>query len=186
MVIGPQGSCDLWSQGDAIESPVVAGQDDLAPVLRDVQLAGCSLPGARKLDLSDTIRAVATRLAWAANHTALSYAIDRPAGRVFVLSGDLEAAEFAKQGVWPILLANALDWVAADRSKTGLNANEGVAHLPDWQESDLSTPGGAATDDTSSSGAIVPAGVPLWTCLVAAALVLLAAEWCWFQRRWTC
>jgi hypothetical protein len=58
------------------------------------------------------------------------------------------------------------------------------ARRPAPGESDLRRPAGLAAQ--TAPAVVKPAGPPLWPVPAALALLLLVAEWCLFQRRWTC
>ena len=78
----------------------------------------------------------------------------------------------------PVLLANALDWVAVVH-----DAPAAATANPDRPaEFDLRVPlnVGTAVDEFSFPSP----GVPPWLVLVLAAIVFLAVEWCLYQRRW--
>lgn len=182
LVIQPQDPCDLWELGPSIEEPVVASQAAELSLLQDVRLEGSRLAEAKQLVLAGEAKSAATPIVWTSDRTALAYAINRPGGRVVVLAGKLETSGLVDPAALPILLANALDWVAAiDQAPSeSLSGIQDSTPRLDRRESDL-----GQTQDLPTVWP-VPAGPPLWAYLAGAALVLLVVEWGLFQRRWTC
>jgi hypothetical protein len=109
MVLHPLSGCDLWERGEPLTEPVVAEQDRESPLLTHVNLKGLTLPRARRLKpLHDRTQVLATAL----TGEPLCFTVERPEGRVFVLSGDLEAGELPLRTAFPILMSNALVWLA--------------------------------------------------------------------------
>lgn len=114
-----------------------------------------------------------------ADGAAVVGAIDRPDGRVLVLLGVLEGSDLALGPSLPILIGNALEWLVA-----GDDAS--VENSLSASESDVRVPPGLVSqtemDVPRSSGP----PLSLWLFPTMAALLLVAAEWHLFQRRWTC
>jgi hypothetical protein len=177
VVLRPEGPCDLWQSGEAIAEPVVARQAEELPLLRDVRLAGIRLAVARKLLLRPNAEPLAQPLAWAADGSPLGYAIARPEGRVLVLSGSLEGSEWPQRTAFPILLANALDWVATGSEGNALGGVPQPAFAPDIRI--LQELAGKTISPTDRE-------FPLWIGLVGLACLLLTVEWSLYHRRWTC
>lgn len=180
IVIDPTGPCDFWQTGEPLGNCLVAGQDIDSPVLDGVSLVGTALPGAASLQLAEKARPLAQPLAWNAEGSPLMLAVDRPSGRVIVIDSGGESGRLPLSPAMPVLLANALQWVAGEEGDDG--EAPGVAPAPGAAESDLrvSTDLGTHVDDLQIPGP----GVPPWLVLVLAAVGLLAAEWCLYQRRW--
>jgi hypothetical protein len=177
LVLDPQGRCDLWQPGDAIAEPVVAGQAEGAangdwPLFP--RLIGIRLAEARKLSLRPNVEPLAQPLAWTADGSPLAYAIPRAEGRVLVLAGSLEEGQWPQRTAFPILLANALDWVAA--------CEQIPLSLRERADVDIRVP------ERLTGKTVAPEGgeFPLWTCFAGLAGLLLTVEWCLYHRRWTC
>lgn len=186
LVVDPQNACDLWSLGDGIAEPIVAGQAAGSAILAGVRLEGVRLPQARRLILTEAARPVAAPLLWTAQRAALAFAIDRPGGRVVVLSGALETSDLPKRAAWPVMLAGAVEWLSAplvqpDRPPQPSQLSDNQA-----DESDLCTQVGTVPKATQEAAVRGPAGPPVWISLAAAALAAMVAEWCLYHRRWTC
>jgi hypothetical protein len=174
LVLHPQGPCDLWQLGDAIAEPVVARQAEDPPLCSGVRLIGVRLAEARKLSLGPKAEPLARPLAWAADGSPLAYAIRRAEGRVVVLAGSLEGGEWPQRTAFPILLANALDWVVASEPFS--------LSLRERARVDTRVPRQLAGKTVASEDH----EFPLWICLAGMAGLLLTAEWCLYHRRWTC
>jgi hypothetical protein len=188
LVLGA-GPCDLWQCGPALDDPTVARVAEGLPILAGVRLTGAELPRARRLELAEAVRPAATPLMWSADGSPLAYAIERLSGRVVVISGDPSAGNLAQAPAFPILMANAVDWLAG-RAGRGTVFTNGVSDSSAgawWQSGaahgvDLRVPEGLGVDAMSfRAGWPAP---PVWLFLAGLALALLAAEWCLYQRRW--
>jgi len=196
LAIDPPGRCELWDLGDSVENAVVARQNEDLPLLADVRLEGVRLSEVRRLELTDEARSRARPLAWTAEGVAVAYAIDRPGGRVLVLSGVLEPGDLPLKTAFPILITNALEWVAAPGGTSASRlATDGTCAGPldggrlamawsDASESDIRVPAGLASGAEAAVSGLP--GPPLWLFPVAVVLLLVVAEWYSFQRRWTC
>jgi hypothetical protein len=176
------------------------------PLLADVRLEGVQLSGAKRLVLTREAESTARPIAWSAEGVAVGYAIDRPEDRVVVLSGLGEGSELPLRAAFPILIANALEWVTAkdttspsgsEAKRLGgepfdaepvevkrLDAEAFAAATSCAVESDVRVPAGLASH--AEMPAPGPHGPPVWLLLAAAALALVVTEWYLFQRRWTC
>ena len=185
LVLDPAGPCELWDLGDPLERPTIARQNDRLALLADVRLEGVRLSRARPPVLTDAARSTAKPVAWTADHVAVGYAIDRPGGRVVVLSGILEAGDLPLRTAFPILMTNVLQWLAApERTLAGPPEDGRPAAAWRTRESDVRVPAELASPaEIAVAGS---AGPPLWLFPTAFALMLLVAEWCLFQRRWIC
>jgi hypothetical protein len=112
IVIDPRSACDLWELGEVLAEPVVAEQDSDSPLLTQVKLRDLTLPRARQLKpLHDRTEVLAKGL----GGEPLCFTVERPEGRVFVLTGDLEAGELPLRTAFPILMSNALVWLAGSK-----------------------------------------------------------------------
>jgi hypothetical protein len=109
LVLNPFGPCDLWDLGPPLADSIVAKQAREGLLISHVRLEGLTLPRARPL----TPRHPRTEvLARGVNDEPLLLAIDRPEGRVLVLSADLDRAELPLRVAFPVLMGNALLWMA--------------------------------------------------------------------------
>jgi len=184
LVIAPIASGPLWQSGEPVAEAVVVRQDDESPVLAGVRLVGTRWPGARRLVLTEQARSIARPIVWAADGTPLAYQIASQTARMLLLSGDPGAGELSAQPALPLLMSNAIEWLAGDDPRSGpaveVSASAGC-RLRD--ELDVRVPaelrGVAATWSTLAEAA-------LWWYFAGAACVVVVVEWGLYQRRWTC
>jgi hypothetical protein len=109
LVIHPQASSELWNLGAALPEPVVTEQDADSPLLTNVRLKGLTLPRGRALQPRNDQAKV---LAKGPGGEPLLVAFERPEGKVVVLTGDLESGDLPLRTAFPILMTNALVWLA--------------------------------------------------------------------------
>jgi hypothetical protein len=108
LVVDPQNSCDLWELGEKLENPIVAKQDDDSPLMLHVQLHNVVMPEARRLRFSSPPKVLISGV----GDEPLYAAIDRPAGKVLVLTVNLDQGDLPLRTAFPIMTANALTWFA--------------------------------------------------------------------------
>ncbi len=106
IVLQPEASSDLWDIGDRLDHPLVAVQDKDSPLLAHVRLDNVLLPEARRL----LPKLPAKVLVESATGDPLYWSIDRPSGRVLVLTVNLERGDLPLRTAFPILFSNALSW----------------------------------------------------------------------------
>jgi hypothetical protein len=185
IVVGPVGPSDLWQLGEPLQDAVVAGQDFQSPVVAEVPLLGTSLAGARAIEPADAIAGLVQPLAWNAEDAPLILAIDRPAGRVLVFASPLESGLLPRSAAFPVLMADAVDWVTGGTGGEPATDGLGAVEADSFEgrpEADLRVPADVGID--VEQFAVSGPGVPPWLVLVLLAAVLFAAEWCLYQRRW--
>jgi hypothetical protein len=116
LVIDPATSCDLWQVGDKLQNPLVTQQDKESPLMAHVRLDNVLMPEARKL----TFTAAAGKphvLAGALTGEPLYVALDRPEGKVVVLTVNLGLGDLHLRTAFPIMATNALNWFAGGRGE---------------------------------------------------------------------
>jgi hypothetical protein len=113
LVIDPAGSCDLWQVGDKLTNPLVTRQDRDSPLMAHVRLDNVLLPEARKLDFKTKPHVLAATLDEAPVYAAL----ERPAGKVLVLSVNLDQGDLPLRTAFPIMISNALAWFAGEHGQ---------------------------------------------------------------------
>lgn len=113
LVIEPSKSNELWELGEKISSPIVAKQDKDSLLLAHVKLENVTMPDARQL----TFKAKATTLASAITGEPLYAVIDRPEGKVYVLTLDLNKSDLPLQTAFPIMMTNALAAIAGPKGE---------------------------------------------------------------------
>jgi hypothetical protein len=116
LVIDPEGSCDLWEIGDKVQNPLVTKQDRDSPLMAHIRLDNVLMPEARKL----TFTAAAGKpqiLAAALTGEPLLVALDRPEGKVVILTVNLDKGDLPLRTAFPILATNTLSWFAGGRGE---------------------------------------------------------------------
>ncbi|MBI3461564.1 MAG: VWA domain-containing protein [Planctomycetes bacterium] len=108
LVIDPENSCDLWEVGEKLENPIVAQQDADSPLMLHVQLHNVLMPEARRLSFLSPPKVLASAI----GGEPLYAAIERPAGKVLVLTVNLDQGDLPLRTAFPIMTANALTWFA--------------------------------------------------------------------------
>src|SRR5262249_4828335 len=83
------------------------------PLMAHVRLDSVTMPAARKL----TLKAKGQVLAESFGGDPLLCAFDRPAGKVLVLTVDLDKSDLPLQTAFPILGSNALAWFAGSQGE---------------------------------------------------------------------
>ena len=81
-----------WTLGEEIESPIIAKQDKSSPLLRHVQLQNVIIAGGRDLDVSDSL-GTPTAILESAGGARLCVSVERPEGRMLLLSSDLDTSD---------------------------------------------------------------------------------------------
>ncbi|MGO9112817.1 MAG: vWA domain-containing protein [Thermoguttaceae bacterium] len=211
VLIFAAGACDLWQLGEAVANPLVTRVDDRSPIMAGVRLFDAYLPEARKLQIAESVRAIARPIMWA-DATPLGYAIDRPQGRVVVIAGDFATSNLALQAGFPQLIAQSLDWLDGQppwqneimrpaRGEAGqLSKLSTVEPYPAraygerptrqvenlfccGQGIDIRVPNNIGSE--ASALVLEKPWPPLWIVPAALAAALVIIEWCLYQRRWT-
>ena len=126
LAIEPAESTDLWEVGPKLQNPIVTKQDKDSPLMAHVRLDNVMMPEARQLTLKGKPQVLASALAGEPIYAVL----DRPAGKVLVLTVDLEKSDLPLQTAFPILMTNALAWFAGSKGELRESlATGGVAEI---------------------------------------------------------
>jgi hypothetical protein len=112
-VIDPEGATDLWDVGDKLQNPIVTKQDKDSPLMAHVRLDNVLMPEACKL----TLKGPAQVLAQALTGAPLFCAVERPQGKVLVLTVNLDQGDLPLRTAFPILATNALAWFSGNRGE---------------------------------------------------------------------
>jgi hypothetical protein len=115
-VIEPAGSCDLWEVGDKLLNPLVAKQDRDSPLMAHIRLDNVLMPEARKLTFTEAAGTPQV-LAAALTGEPLLAVLERPEGKVLVLTVNLDRGDLPLRTAFPILATNALGWFAGGRGE---------------------------------------------------------------------
>ncbi len=116
LVVDPVGDCDLWKTGEKMQSPIVTHQNKDSPLMAYVRLDNVLMPEARKLTFTP---AAGTPQVLAATVTGdgLFALIDRPEGKVVVLTVNLDLGDLPFRTAFPILAMNSLNYFAGSHGE---------------------------------------------------------------------
>lgn len=148
LVINPRNSCDLWTVGEPIETPLVSTVDDTSPVTQHVRLTNVLFPDARTLEFSvEASSLIKTPL----DEPLLSY-IRRPSGDVLVLNVDLDLGDLPLRIAFPVLMKNAVEWFQGNQGELQPALSTGqstIVQLP--RSGNDSKPAAAAEKESSKN-----------------------------------
>jgi VWA domain-containing protein/aerotolerance regulator-like protein len=116
LVIDPDGGCDLWEVGDKVQNPLVTKQDRDSPLMSHIRLDNVLMPEARKLTFTQAAGKPQV-LAAALTGEPLLVALDRPEGKVVVLTVNLDKGDLPLRTAFPILVTNTLNWFSGGRGE---------------------------------------------------------------------
>jgi len=112
-IIDPANGSDLFTLGEQIANPIVTKQDKDSPLMSHVRLDNVLMPEAR--NLTPTMTEQTQVLAEAVTKEPLFFAVNRPEGRVLVLTVNLDKGDLPLRTAFPITVANALHWFAGNK-----------------------------------------------------------------------
>jgi len=121
-----------WKVGPALEAPLIVDQADEHPLLRHVHLENVLLQGGRDISVSEQL-GPATTLVKAADGSQLLVAIERPAGRILILSGDLETGDLPLRIAFPVMMTNAVNWFLRQSNEFTPTLTTGEAARVAWE-----------------------------------------------------
>jgi von Willebrand factor type A domain/Aerotolerance regulator N-terminal len=107
IVVDPQNDCDFWKLGNKIPLAIVTKQEKDSPFLLHVRLDNVILPDARQIAFTPAAGKPALLAASLQNEPLVSL-IERPEGKVLVLTVDLDRSELPFRTAFPIMIMNAL------------------------------------------------------------------------------
>jgi hypothetical protein len=116
LVIDPEAGCDLWTVGDKLENPLVTKQDRDSPLMAHIRLDNVLMPEARKLTFTPAAGKPQI-LAAALTGEPLLVALERPEGKVLILTVNLDKGDLPLRTAFPILATNTLGWFAGGRGE---------------------------------------------------------------------
>ena len=112
-VIDPANASDLYTVGEPIANPIVTKQDKDSPLMAHVRLDNVLMPEARHL--TPTRPDETQILAEAVTKEPIFFAVNRPEGKVLVLTVNLDKGDLPLRTAFPITVANALHWFAGNK-----------------------------------------------------------------------
>jgi hypothetical protein len=116
LVVDPTNDCELWKVGDKLQSPIVTKQAKDSPVMAHVRLDNVVLPEARALAFTPAAGKPEV-LAGAVTGDPLLALIDRPTGKVLVLTVNLDLGDLPFRTAFPILAMNALGYFSGSQGE---------------------------------------------------------------------
>ncbi len=108
LVVDPTGSCDLWKAGEILQNPIVTQQDRESPLMAHVRLDNVLFPEAHKLTFTPAAGKPQI-LASAVTGDPMFALIERPEGKVAVLTVNLDKGDLPFRTAFPILAMNTLN-----------------------------------------------------------------------------
>ena len=112
-VIDPANASDLYTVGEPLANPIVTKQDKDSPLMAHVRLDNVLMPEARSL--TPTRPDETQVLAEAVTKEPIFFAVNRPEGKVLVLTVNLDKGDLPLRTAFPITVANALHWFAGNK-----------------------------------------------------------------------
>ena len=116
LVIDPDVGCDLWEVGDKLQNPLVTKQDRDSPLMAHIRLDNVLMPEARKLTFTPAAGKPQI-LASALTGEPLLVALERPEGKVLILTVNLDKGDLPLRTAFPILVTNTLGCFAGGRGE---------------------------------------------------------------------
>ncbi len=115
-VVDPRTDCDLWKIGERLANPIITQQDKDSPLMANLRLDNVLMPEARKLAFSASAGKPQV-LAASITGDPLFICIDRPNGKVVVLTVNLDQGDLPLRTAFPIMAANVLGFFAGNRGE---------------------------------------------------------------------
>ncbi len=112
-IIDPANATDLFAVGDQIANPIITKQDKDSPLMSHVRMDNVLMPEARQL--TPRLTEQTQVLAEAVTKEPLYFAVNRPEGRVLVLTVNLDKGDLPLRTAFPITVANALHWFGGNK-----------------------------------------------------------------------
>lgn len=107
LVVDPQNDTTLWKLGAKLPAAIVTKQDKESPYMAHVRLDNVILPDARQVTFTPAAGKPQV-LASSIQGEPLISLIERPEGKVMVLTADLDKSELPFRTAFPILVMNTL------------------------------------------------------------------------------
>jgi len=124
-----------WKLGGEIKAPLIAKQDEESPLLTHVQLLNVLLDQGRDIQVHEELGEVTTLLE-SAEGAALLVAVDRPQGRILILSTNLDSSDLPLRIAFPVMMTNAVNWFMRRTNEINPALSTGqVASVP-WDAPD--------------------------------------------------
>lgn len=113
-VIDPANSSDAFTVGEQLENAIVTKQDKDSPLMSHVRLDNVVMPEARKITpaLPDRTHVLAAAI----SSDPLFFSVERPEGKLLVLTVNLDKGDLPLRTAFPISVGNVLHWFAGNKS----------------------------------------------------------------------
>lgn len=115
LVIDPHGSTEFWKLGEKLPNPIVTKQNKDSPLMAHVRLDNVLMPEAHQLTFTNPEQVQV--LVSALSGDPLFAALEHPAGKVAVLTVNLDEGDLPLRTVFPIMTSNVLTWFAGQRGE---------------------------------------------------------------------
>jgi len=112
-LIDPANSTDLFQVGEPIANPIVTRQDRDHPLMAHVRLDNVLMHESRALIPADVEQTQV--LTEVVTKEPVFFAVNRPTGRVLVLTVNLDKGDLPLRTAFPIAVANALHWFSGSK-----------------------------------------------------------------------
>lgn len=113
LVIEPSASTDLWEIGPPLANPIVTKQEKDSPLMAHVRLENVLMPEARQVKP----KGKAQVLVQALSGDPLYMVLERPEGKVLVVSVNIDKSDLPLQTAFPILMTNAMAWFVGPKGE---------------------------------------------------------------------
>jgi hypothetical protein len=155
LVVDPTKDCDLWKVGERLQNPIVTQQDKDSPLMAHVRLDNVLMPEARKLTFTPAAGKPHV-LAGALTDEPLFAMIERPEGRVAVLTVNLDLGDLPFRTAFPILAMNTIGFFTSQSDLRESLASGATAEvtLPAYGEYQLRSPDGSMKKLPDGGGTI--------------------------------
>jgi Ca-activated chloride channel family protein len=179
LYLDPHGAGSPWLERGLLRDPVPTDVDRRHPLLAQLALGDLNIRESRRLSPAADDHVVASAFG-----VPLVLARARPGLRMVGLAFDVRRSDLPLRPSFPLLLANAFDWLDGKPTGSTTAAVEGL----DPRESDTARAPAlilAGQPQRPWSVPLPARGRPWGTLALLAALALSLVEWATHQRRWT-
>jgi len=155
LVVDPQGDCDIWELGEELLSPLVTQQSLDSPLMMHVRLDNVQMPTAQQM----RFRQPAQVLASALSGDPIIAAVNRPSGKVLVLTANLDEGDLAFRTAFPILVSNAVGWFRGNAGELRESLNSGSTTEIDRSSLATKSSSVTATNQKATYSLVSPRGI---------------------------
>ncbi len=127
-----------WTLGNEIATPLIAKQHEDSPLLTHVQLLNVLLDRGRDVQVHEQLGETVTLLE-SAEGAALLVAIDRPEGRILILSTCLDSSDLPLRIAFPVMMTNAVNWFMRRTNEINPALSTGQVATVPWDMPDDET-----------------------------------------------